>query len=121
MIRLWATTISIDDIDTGLRTISLDLEALRKSIGPNQDATIYYKDLDEKDVVDCITYDEPFDWNCWEGTCYVGHTWKNLKTGEFNPEADWDFGEKEDFYDNWEDGSIYRRYEEGKLIEEWFV
>jgi hypothetical protein len=99
--------------------LSDSLEAIKTYIKENDliDIIIAYKELDG--VFKC-GYDEGDDtkpdWNYWDGERNLGHTWKNIKTGEIDP----DFESREDIpeeeYDDWEDGYMFEVYKDGKLV-----
>ena len=122
MIKIWA--ILEDSIYTTFHPIVLSssLEAIKTYIEENDlyDPIIVYKELDG--AFECSSeddYHEP-NWDYWSGKKNLGHTWKNLKTGEFDPDYENREDISEEEWDDWEDGYMYEVYEDGKLIETYF-
>lgn len=119
MIKIWAI---IDEVGSEYHemypiALASSLEAIKTYAEENEirDPTIVYKELDG--AFNC-TLEDP--WDYWEGEKLIEYTWKNRKTGEFNP----NFPKTKEYFsedaDNWVDGGIYEVYKEGKLIKTCF-
>jgi hypothetical protein len=120
MIKIWAI---LDDVGSEYLelcpiVLASNLEAIKTYIEENEirDPTIVYKELDG--AFNCLIEEE---WNYWEGEKLIEYTWRNRKTGEFNP----NFPNTKDYFsedacDDWIDGGIYEVYKEGKLIKTYF-
>ena len=120
MIKIWAI---IDDVGSDYLAmcpiaLASSLETIKTYIEENEirNPTIVYKELDG--AFNCLIEEE---WNYWEGEKLIEYTWRNRKTGEFNP----NFPNTKDYFledtcDDWIDGGIYEVYKEGKLIKTYF-
>ena len=124
MIKVWAILEDISSEHEAIYpTILADsLEAIKTYVEENEveNPIIVYKELDG--AFKC-GYDEGDDiepnWNYWDGEKCLGHNWKNIKTGEFDPNfEDRDVPEEE--WDDWVDGIMYEVYKNGKYIKTYF-
>lgn len=105
--------------------LSNSLDAIITYVKKNRikNPIIVYKELEGafKCSYDDEYDDEPMsDWNYWEGEKCLGHTWKNKKTGEFDPDYESRDDVPEEEWDNWEDGILYEVYKDGELVETYF-
>jgi len=125
MVKIWAI---LEDVGSEYEAvypivIANSLDAIKTYAKKNRikNPTIVYKELDE--AFKC-GYDEGDelepDWNYWEGEKCLGHTWKNTKTGEFDPDYESRDDVPEEEWDNWEDGVLYEIYKDGKLVKTYF-
>lgn len=103
--------------------ISTNLEQLKK-VNKNKEI-IGYIDLEPgklfKTEINTET-EESFEssiWNIYEGKTET-YTWRNIITGEQDPNYESDPKYENSDPDDWEDLFIYREYKDGKLIKEWF-
>ena len=125
MIKIWAILEDVGSEYTAYYpTVLADsVEAISQYVKENNivNPTIVYKELDGafKDGYDESDDSEP-DWSYWEGEKMCKkYTWRNRKTGEFDPDLDnKDLSDEE--WDDWEDGYIYEIYKDGKLIKTYF-
>ena len=118
MVKIWA--ILEDTMYTTLHptVLSNSLESIETYIEENDlyDPIIVYKELDG--AFECSS--EESNWDYWSGVKDTGYTWKNVKTGEIDPDYESREDVPEEEWDDWEDGHLYEVYEDGKLIETYF-
>ena len=122
MIKVWAI---LENVGTEYKTVyptvlADSLESIKnyiKKTGFSAPLIIAYKELDKAFMCGYDEGDLKFpDWTFWEGRKYVQYTFRNLKTGELNPNVNYYDG----FFNHWEEGNLYHVYKEGKLVEERF-
>ena len=123
--RIWAI---IEDVGSEYPTIcptvlSDSLESIQRYNGEHGSRfPIVYKDIVNENF-ECVDYegdDDTPDWKYWSGTKHCGVTWRNIKTGEFDP----DFEDRDDWTpemaEDWEDGCLFEVYEDGELVKTYF-
>lgn len=122
MVKIWAILESTMYTTLYPTVLSNSLESIETYIEENDlyDPIIVYKELDG--IFECSGEDDYHEsnWDYWSGKKNLGHTWKNVKTGELDPDYENREDTPEEEWDDWEDGYLYEVYEDGKLVKTYF-
>lgn len=125
MVKIWAI---LEDLYPRYEAvyptvIANSLDAIKTYTKKNRikNPIIVYKELEGAFKCSYDEEDKPkLDWNYWEGKKCLGYTWKNIKTGEFDPNYESRDDIPDEEWDDWEDGVLYEIYKDGKLVKTYF-